>query len=72
LRARLSPALAIPWSELRNYGNYGDTPFFTVLRRRAMVPFMTRIVVPGLPHHVTQRGNRGERIFFEAEGFSSL
>jgi putative transposase len=29
---------------------------------------MTRIagiVVPGLPHHVTQRGNRRERIFFE-------
>jgi REP-associated tyrosine transposase len=29
---------------------------------------MTRIaraVVPGLPHHVTQRGNRRERVFFE-------
>jgi hypothetical protein len=26
---------------------------------------MSRIVVPGLPHHVTQRGNRGERVFFE-------
>jgi putative transposase len=26
---------------------------------------IARIVVPGLPHHVTQRGNRGERIFFE-------
>lgn len=25
-----------------------------------------RIVVPGLPHHVTQRGNRREPIFFEA------
>lgn len=24
-----------------------------------------RIVVPGLPHHVTQRGNRREPIFFE-------
>jgi hypothetical protein len=37
-----------------------------------MMPFMTRIarvVAPGLPHHVTQRGNRGERIFFEAEDF---
>jgi putative transposase len=30
---------------------------------------VARIVVPGLPHHVTQRGNRGERIFFEAEDF---
>ncbi|MDO8295472.1 MAG: transposase [Caulobacter sp.] len=25
----------------------------------------SRIVVPGLPHHVTQRGNRREAIFFE-------
>jgi putative transposase len=24
-----------------------------------------RIVVPGSPHHVTQRGNRRERVFFE-------
>ncbi len=32
------------------------------------VPAMTRLarmVVPGLPHHVTQRGNRREAIFFE-------
>ena len=27
---------------------------------------LARVVVPGLPHHVTQRGNRRERIFFEA------
>ena len=26
---------------------------------------IARVVVPGLPHHVTQRGNRRERIFFE-------
>jgi putative transposase len=26
---------------------------------------LARIVVPGLPHHVTQRGNRRERVFFE-------
>lgn len=25
-----------------------------------------RIVVPGLPHHITQRGNRREPVFFEA------
>ena len=28
---------------------------------------MARIVVPGLPHHVTQRGNRGQQVFFTAE-----
>ena len=27
---------------------------------------LARIVVPGCPHHVTQRGNRREAIFFEA------
>jgi REP element-mobilizing transposase RayT len=26
---------------------------------------LPRIVIPGLPHHVTQRGNRREAIFFE-------
>lgn len=26
---------------------------------------LARIVIPGLPHHVTQRGNRREPIFFE-------
>ena len=26
---------------------------------------MARLVIPGLPHHVTQRGNRRERVFFE-------
>jgi REP element-mobilizing transposase RayT len=32
---------------------------------------IARGVVPGLPHHVTQRGNRRERIFFE-EGDHAL
>jgi REP element-mobilizing transposase RayT len=26
---------------------------------------LARIVIPGLPHHVTQRGNRRKAIFFE-------
>jgi len=26
---------------------------------------LARIVIPGLPHHVTQRGNRREAIFFQ-------
>jgi REP element-mobilizing transposase RayT len=29
------------------------------------MPGLARIVVPGLPHHITQRGNRREAIFFE-------
>lgn len=27
---------------------------------------LARMVIPGVPHHMTQRGNRRERIFFEA------
>ena len=27
---------------------------------------MARVVIPGCPHHVTQRGNRGEDVFFAA------
>ena len=30
---------------------------------------IARVVVPGLPHHVTQRGNRGEPVFFGAEDY---
>ncbi len=26
---------------------------------------LARVVIPGLPHHMTQRGNRRERVFFE-------
>lgn len=29
------------------------------------MPRLARIVIPGVPHHVTQRGNRRERTFFE-------
>jgi putative transposase len=28
------------------------------------MPRQPRIIVPGIPHHVTQRGNRRERVFF--------
>jgi Transposase IS200 like len=48
--------------------NYGDTTVFTKLRDRIKLRRMSRIarvVVPDLPHHVTQRGNRGERVFLE-------
>jgi hypothetical protein len=31
---------------------------------------IARIVVPGLPHHVTQRGNRGEQIFFAPDDYA--
>jgi len=30
---------------------------------------MARVVVPGLPHHVTQRGNRREPVFLGPEDY---
>jgi putative transposase len=30
---------------------------------------IARLVVPGLPHHVTHRGNRGEPLFFGAQDY---
>jgi putative transposase len=30
---------------------------------------IARVVVPGLPHHITQRGNRREPLFFGAEDY---
>jgi putative transposase len=31
---------------------------------------LPRVVIPGIPHHVTQRGNRRERTFFEDGDFA--
>lgn len=33
------------------------------------MPRLARIVVPGVPHHVTQRGNRRERVFFSPSDY---
>ena len=64
----------------RNYGaNYGDVvdgttvtkPSLPPLTSAATLPRVTRIariVVPGLPHHVTQRGNHRAAMFFAAGG----
>jgi putative transposase len=30
---------------------------------------LARVVVPGVPHHVTQRGNRRERVFFSDDDY---
>ncbi|WOE74573.1 transposase [Alterisphingorhabdus coralli] len=31
---------------------------------------LPRIVIPGIPHHVTQRGNRREQVFFEDDDYA--
>ena len=32
---------------------------------------MTRIVAPEYPHHITQRGNRGQQTFFNESDYSA-
>jgi len=29
-----------------------------------------RIIIPGFPHHVTQRGNRRQQVFFESSDYA--
>ena len=31
---------------------------------------LARVVAPGIPHHVTQRGNRRQKVFFEPSDYS--
>jgi putative transposase len=33
------------------------------------MPRLARLVVPGLPHHVTQRGNRRQTVFFSLDDY---
>src|SRR5271156_5679876 len=40
----------------------------TWLSKRTMAR-LARLVIPGLPHHITQRGNRCEQVFFEDEDY---
>ena len=51
--------------------NSGDTicNFLEIrysLRHDSNMARLPRIVVPGCPHHVTQRGNRGQKTFFSS------
>ena len=32
---------------------------------------LARLVVPGLPHHITQRGNRRQQTFFHDEDYAA-
>ncbi len=42
----------------------GTLPFFVLT---LSMPRVARVVFPGVPHHVTQQGNRREEVFFEEE-----
>jgi putative transposase len=32
---------------------------------------LARVVIPGVPHHLTQRGNRRQKVFFSAEDYEA-
>jgi putative transposase len=57
-------------------GYYGDALHIDGFARcccpvgGSAVSRLARVVVPGFPHHVTQRGNRRERVFFAAGDYS--
>ena len=35
------------------------------------MPRLARVVIPGLPHHVTQRGNRRQQTFFIDDDYTA-
>jgi len=45
--------------------NYGDSLLNALICHIVSMARLPRIVIPGYPHHVTQRGNRRARTFFE-------
>lgn len=42
-----------------------------ISRKIQQIPGMARLVIPGLPHHVTQRVNRRQQTFFCDEDYSA-
>jgi hypothetical protein len=44
----------------------------SMLANIIIMPRLPRLVIPGYPHHVTQRGNHRQNIFFSDEDHSGL
>jgi putative transposase len=55
----------------KRFWNYGDTiPFALFISSYALdMSRLPRIIVPKTPHHVTRRGNRRQRIFFQDDDY---
>jgi len=32
---------------------------------------LARVVIPGIPHHITQRGNRRQNVFFRDDDYNT-
>ena len=50
--------------------DYGDSSLNTRNTYACPMARLSRLVVPGLPHHVTQRGNRRAQTFFADEDYA--
>lgn len=46
-----------------------ETVDYVLLNPKSLMRRITRIIAPGLPHHVTQRGNRRMKTFFCDEDY---
>ncbi len=64
--------------QLRSYAvtvSYGDSnrslSFLFSPPKSLVMARLARIVIPGLPHHVTQRGNRRETVFFGDKDYAA-
>jgi hypothetical protein len=61
---RIAPFLQSASRVASHSRSYGDGLPFSELRHACVMARIARLVVPGIPHHVTQRGNCRERTFF--------
>ena len=52
-------------------GTRTDIDIIGKIRQIASMARLARLVVPGLPHHVTQRGNRRQQTFFCDEDYAA-
>ena len=52
-------------------GHYTDSAKLGKLRQVPGMARLARVVVPGMGHHITQRGNRRPQIFFRDEDYAA-
>ena len=66
-RKRHSPTIIDPFSPCDFPG--GSTNMKGLTCRDTTMPSIARLVVPGYPHHVTQRGNRRQKTFLDSQDY---
>jgi len=67
------PAAGVPVTLYETLGSAKPRRMFIICSRHAKLAAMSllaRTVVPGVPHHVTQRGNHRQPVFFGDDDYS--